>query len=266
MQYAGKVLGESFLASLHQPKPWSLLHWNGSGKHHLFLHEAWQNIQVGAHGNLMHFQGTISLMYFQVIFHYETAENHVPRHWLVVLGSFFGFHSIIFGFLTSIVSRSQLNNEVGSFSLVSLFLCHFTINQQFPSNFFTFDAVIDTILKSFNVYLFNWDISLPTVIWKKKIINLSAQYIWCFFGTLLLCEGKTRQNNHQPFQLTFQGVAEQCCMDHIRLPKGQRNLFNVSIVNNEIDITVVFHLNVMYFHVYACAGWILRKIVHTKAS
>lgn len=54
----------SFSISLHQPKPWSLLHWNGSGKRHLFLHEAWQNIQVGAHGNLMHFQGTISLMYF----------------------------------------------------------------------------------------------------------------------------------------------------------------------------------------------------------
>lgn len=26
----------------------------------------WRNVQVGAHGHLMHFQGTISLMYFQV--------------------------------------------------------------------------------------------------------------------------------------------------------------------------------------------------------
>lgn len=50
-----------------QRKPGSPLQWtNSNGKHQILLHKLCCSVQVGAQGYLMHFQGTVSLMYFQV--------------------------------------------------------------------------------------------------------------------------------------------------------------------------------------------------------
>lgn len=130
----------------------------------------------------------------------------------------------------------------------------FTINQQFSSNLLHFDTVIDTICKGFKVYLFNWDISLLNVTWNK--MSFSAHCIQYFSGMITLREGKIK---HQPFQPKFQALADQCCSDHVRCPKGQSNPFNILIPTNRIDNTFLVHLDVIYFHAYSCAVWILQK-------
>lgn len=98
-----------------------------------------------------------------------------------------------------------------------------TTNWQFSINFFIFILWLIQYINALKVHLFNWDISLLNGTWVSWIelneLNFSAQCIYCFSGMV------TKKPKNEPFQPSFQALADQCCSDHTKFLNRKSNPF-----------------------------------------